>query len=142
MFKYYLTLVETKDWANKHLWIGCTKETAKHLMSRGPTNENTFYDSGALAKSRFEEKNEDIDPIEQDDSDSISNLIVEGWLPWDPEDILDIKRLVVNKMPVKQRYILESFLDGLNYTNINVTEKYWRYHFAKGVEFIKKELKL
>ena len=63
MFKYYLTLVETKDWANKHLWIGCTKETAKHLMSRGPTNENTFYDSGALAKSRFEEKNEDIDPI-------------------------------------------------------------------------------
>ena len=85
---------------------------------------------------------EDIDPIEQDDSDSISNLIVEGWLPWDPEDILDIKRLIVNKMPVKQRYILESFLDGLNYTNINVTEKYRRYHFVKGVEFIKKELKL
>ena len=64
---------------------------------------------------------EDVDPIEQDDSDSISNLVVEGWLPWDPEDILDIKRLIVNKMPVKQRYILESFLDGLNYTNINVT---------------------
>ena len=85
---------------------------------------------------------EDVDPIEQDDSDSISNLVVEDWLPWDPEDILDIKRLIVNKMPVKQRYILESFLDGLNYTNINVTEKYWRYHFAKGVEFIKKELKL
>jgi hypothetical protein len=27
-----------------------------------------------------------------------------------------------------------------NYHQINVTEKYWRYHFAKGVEFIKKEL--
>jgi hypothetical protein len=23
-----------------------------------------------------------------------------------------------------------------------VTEKYWRYHFNKGIEFIKKELKL
>jgi len=85
---------------------------------------------------------EDIDPIEQDDGDNISNLVIEGWLPWDPEDILDIKRLIVDKMPVKQQHILESFLDGLNYTDVGVTEKYWRYHFAKGVEFIKKELKL
>ena len=83
-----------------------------------------------------------IDPIEQDDSDNISNLIVEGWLPWDPEDILDIKRLIIEKMSVKQKYILESFLDGLNYVDIGVTEKYWRYHFTKGIEFIKKELKL
>jgi len=85
---------------------------------------------------------EDIDPIEQDESDSISNMVVEGWLPWDPEDILDIKRLIVDRMPAKQQYILESFLDGLSYTDLGVTEKYWRYHFAKGVEFIKKELKL
>lgn len=85
---------------------------------------------------------EDIDPIEQDESDSISNMVVEGWLPWDPEDILDIKRLIVDRMPAKQQYILESFLDGLSYTDLGVTEKYWRYHFAKGVDFIKKELKL
>jgi len=85
---------------------------------------------------------EDIDPIEQDESDSISNMVVEGWLPWDPEDVLDIKRLIVDRMPAKQQYILESFLDGLSYTDLGVTEKYWRYHFAKGVEFIKKELKL
>jgi hypothetical protein len=26
--------------------------------------------------------------------------------------------------------------------DICVTEKYWRYHFTKGVDFIKKELKL
>jgi hypothetical protein len=32
---------------------------------------------------------EDIDPIEQDDTDSISSHVIEGWLPWDPEDILD-----------------------------------------------------
>ena len=85
---------------------------------------------------------EDIDPIEQDESDSISNMVVEGWLPWDPEDVLDIKRLIVDRMPAKQQYILESFLDGLSYTDLGVTEKYWRYHFAKGFEFIKKELKL
>ena len=85
---------------------------------------------------------EDIDPIEQDESDSISNMVVEGWLPWDPEDVLDIKRLIVDRMPAKQQYILESFLDGLSYTDLGVTEKYWRYHFAKGVDFIKKELKL
>lgn len=85
---------------------------------------------------------EDIDPIEQDDSDSLSTLAVEGWLPWDPEDIVDIKRLVAEKMPKKQQFVILSFLDGLNYEDIGATEKYWRYHFDKGVEFIKKELKI
>jgi hypothetical protein len=85
---------------------------------------------------------EDIDPIEQDDSDSGSLQVIEGWLPWDPEDINDIRRLISKRMSKRQSFILESFLDGLSYTDINVTEKYWRYHFAKGVEFIKKELKL
>ena len=85
---------------------------------------------------------EDIDPIEQDDMDTISSQILEGWLPWDPEDIIDIKRLIAEKMPQKQQYVIEAFLDGLNYVDIGVTEKYWRYHFAKGVEFIKKELQL
>jgi hypothetical protein len=85
---------------------------------------------------------EDIDPIEQDDVDSVSLHIVEGWLPWDPEDIADIRRLIIEKMPVKQQFVVQAFLDGLNYTDILVTEKYWRYHFAKGIEFIKKELKL
>lgn len=74
--------------------------------------------------------------------DTVSSQIVEGWLPWDPEDIIDIKRLISEKMPQKQQYIIEAFLDGLNYVDLGVTEKYWRYHFIKGVEFIKKELKL
>jgi hypothetical protein len=85
---------------------------------------------------------EDIDPIEQDETDNVSSQIVEGWLPWDPEDIIDIRRLISDKMPQKQQFIIESFLDGLNYVDVSVTEKYWRYHFAKGIEFIKKELKL
>jgi hypothetical protein len=85
---------------------------------------------------------EDIDPIEQDDSDNFSLQLTEGWLPWDPEDIADIRRLILEKMPAKQQFIIVSFLDGMSYTDVNVTEKYWRWHFTKGIEFIKKELKL
>ena len=85
---------------------------------------------------------EDIDPIEQDDSDNISNHVIEGWQPWDQEDIDDIRRLIEDRMPPKQQFVIEGFLDGLTHIELGVTEKHWRYHFAKGVEFIKKELKL
>jgi hypothetical protein len=85
---------------------------------------------------------EDPDPIEQDDSENISLPISEGWLPWEPEDIQDIRKIIANHLPPKQQFILEAFLDGLNYSDVCVTEKYWRYHFAKGLELIKKELKL
>ena len=85
---------------------------------------------------------EDLDPIEQDESDNTATLVVEGWLPWDPEDIADIKRLIADRMPKRQKFIILSFLEGLTYEDLDVTEKYWRYHFNKGVEFIKKELKI
>jgi hypothetical protein len=45
-------------------------------------------------------------------------------------------------MPEKQRVVVEAFLEGKTHNEIDVTEKHWRWHFAKGVEFIKKELKL
>lgn len=85
---------------------------------------------------------EDPDPIEQDDSESVSLPAVEGWLMWDPEDISDVRKIIATRLPPKQQFILEAFLDGLNYHDVCVTEKYWRYHFAKGVEIIKKELKI
>jgi hypothetical protein len=85
---------------------------------------------------------EDIDPIEQDDSDNFLMQQNDGWLPWDPEDIADIRRLILEKMPTKQQFIIMSFLDGMSYTDVDVTEKYWRWHFNRGIEFIKKELKL
>jgi len=85
---------------------------------------------------------EELDPIEQDDNDGISTELVEAFLPWSAEDILDIKRLIADKMPAKERFVLEAFLEGLTHLEANVSEKYWRYHFLKGVEFIKKELKL
>ena len=85
---------------------------------------------------------EDIDPIEQDDAPDGYHPMQEGWLPWEPEDIADIRRLIAEKMSAKQQFIIDAFLDGLNYNDVGVTEKYWRYHFAKGIEFIKRELKL
>jgi hypothetical protein len=85
---------------------------------------------------------EDVDPIEQDDLESPNLLSTEGWLLWNQEDIADIRRLIADKMPVKQQFVIDAFLDGLNYSDVGVTEKYWRYHFSKGVDFIKKELKL
>jgi hypothetical protein len=45
-------------------------------------------------------------------------------------------------MTSAQREILLAFLEGKTHKEIGVTEKYWRWHFAKGVEFIKRELKI
>jgi len=85
---------------------------------------------------------EELDPLEQDDNEGVSTEMMEGYFPWTPEDMIDIRRLIAERMPPKQRFVLGSFLEGLNFNDIDVTEKYWRYHFTKGIEFIKKELKL
>jgi hypothetical protein len=85
---------------------------------------------------------EELDPIEQDDSDGISTEMIEAYFPWSPEDILDIRRLIDTRMQPKQHEVFTAFLEGLTHNDIMVSEKYWRYHFNKGVEFIKQELKL
>jgi hypothetical protein len=85
---------------------------------------------------------EELDPIEQDDNEGASMDLVEAHLPWSPEDMLDIQRLIYERMPAKQREVMNAFLEGLIHLDMGVTEKYWRYHFDKGVEFIKKELGL
>lgn len=87
---------------------------------------------------------EETDPIEQDESEGIASSIVEGngWLPWDMDDIGDIKRIISTKMPEKSKKVLDAFLQGLSYNDIGLTEKYWRYHFEAGIELIKKELKV
>jgi hypothetical protein len=85
---------------------------------------------------------EDPDPLEQDDVEGTSTQLIEGWLPWNPEDIIDIRYLIEYRMPVKSQEVLLAFLNGLSYNDIQVTEKYWRYHFVKGIEFLKKELKV
>jgi hypothetical protein len=85
---------------------------------------------------------EEPEMLEKDDAPDSQHILQEGWLPWTFEDMIDIKRLVEQHMEEKQREVMTAFLDGLTYSDIMVTEKYWRYHFAKGVEYIKKELGL
>ena len=85
---------------------------------------------------------EEPDPLEQEDTEGIMGTPAEGWLPWTHDDLIDIRNIIESKMLPKQRIVIEAFLLGQNCHDINVTEKYWRYHYQKGIEFIKKELKL
>jgi DNA-directed RNA polymerase specialized sigma24 family protein len=85
---------------------------------------------------------EELDPLEKDDNEGVSVELLEGHLPWTTEDVADIKKLINIMLPEKQQEILTAFLEGLTHQDIGVSEKYWRYHFAKGVDFIKQELKL
>jgi len=86
---------------------------------------------------------EEPDLLEQDDSDlDGSPHSPEGWLPWSTDDLMDIERIIATRLPKKQRFIVEAFLEGKSHSMLGVTEKYFRYHFAKAVGTIKKELKL
>lgn len=86
---------------------------------------------------------EEMDPIEQDDSEGAhQQSYPDGWLPWDIDDLLDIRRLVNDKMPRKQKEVLNAFLAGLSYEEIGVSEKHWRWHYDKAIEFIQRELKV
>jgi hypothetical protein len=83
---------------------------------------------------------EDPDPLEQDEIEGIAES--SGWLLWDSDDIADIKHIIDYRMCPKQKQIFNAFLLGLSYNDLNVSEKYWRYHFLQGIEFIKRELKI
>lgn len=83
---------------------------------------------------------EEPDLMEQEDSDNVHSAHADGWLPWSHDDLIDIRRVIESKMPEKQKEVLEAFLLGNTADDLGVTEKYWRYHFKKAVNFIKKEL--
>jgi hypothetical protein len=85
---------------------------------------------------------EEMDPLELDDIDAFAGHLDNGWLPWDLDDLIDIERIIEERMPEKQKFVIEAFLTGRTYLDMGVTEKYWRYHYDKAVEFIKEELKL
>ena len=82
---------------------------------------------------------EEMDPIEQDDFDGISQQS-EGWVSWNHDDLIDIRRIIDERMPIKQKQVIDAFLMGLNYEDVYMTEKYWRYHYEKAVQFIQEEL--
>lgn len=85
---------------------------------------------------------EEMDPLELDDIDAFAGVTDGGWLPWDLDDLIDIERIIEERMPEKPKQVIEAFLMGMTHLDIGVTEKYWRYHYDKAVEFIKEELKL
>jgi hypothetical protein len=81
-----------------------------------------------------------MDPIEQDDIEGITHHMSEGWVPWNVDDLIDIRRIIDDRMPSKQKQIINAFLKGMNFDDVGVTEKYWRYHYEKAIEFIQEEL--
>ena len=83
---------------------------------------------------------EEMDPIEQDDMEGVSHHMSEGWVPWNVDDLNDIRRIIDERMPNKQRQVINAFLKGMNFDDMGVTEKYWRYHYEKAIEFIQEEL--
>ena len=85
---------------------------------------------------------EEPDLLEQDDNEGITTETIEGYLLWTPEDIIDVHRLIDARLGECEREILSAFMEGFTYIDICVTEKYWRYHFNKGIEIIRKELGL
>lgn len=78
--------------------------------------------------------------MEQEDIEAVSGLHSDGWLPWTQDDMIDIRRIIESKMSDKQRDVIEAALSGYNAADLGVTEKYWRYHYRRAVEFIKKEM--
>lgn len=85
---------------------------------------------------------EEMDPLEADDIDSFSGHLDPGWVPWDVDDLIDIKRIIDERMLPKQKQVMDAILNGASYADIGVSEKYWRYHYEKAIDFIKKEMKL
>ncbi|CAB4196230.1 hypothetical protein UFOVP1640_70 [uncultured Caudovirales phage] len=85
---------------------------------------------------------EEVDPLELDDIQTPTSTVSnDGWLPWTNDDIMDIKK-IINKLPEKQRVVIEAFLAGQNNKDIRVSEKFFRYHLAKAIYIIKQELNI
>jgi hypothetical protein len=83
---------------------------------------------------------EEPDLMEQEDVEGIPGQASDGWLPWTHDDLIDVKRIMETKMPEKQREVLEAFLTGNNAADIEVTDKYWRYHLKRAIDLIKEEM--
>lgn len=83
---------------------------------------------------------EELDPLEQDDGEGVPSEMIDGYLIWTTDDISDVRNLIEFYLAEQERKILSAFIEGLTYQDMGVTEKYWRYHFAKGIEIIRKEL--
>lgn len=102
-------------------------------------NKITTYKKNCAAPRLSDEE---PDLMEQEDIEGVGGPHSEGWLPWTHDDLIDIRRIIDERMPVKQREVIEAALMGSNAADLGVTEKYWRYHYKRAVELIKKEMGL
>ena len=84
---------------------------------------------------------EEPDALEQEDSTS-EPTTGGGWAPWGPDTIQDVYNIISDKLSDTQREIVEAHLMGYNHKDLQVTEKYWRYHYGTAIKKIQKELKL
>jgi len=80
---------------------------------------------------------EEIDPLEIDDLDSLSYKL---HLESETDNLFDVIQIVDNKLEKHEKKVIEAFLSGKNNEDIGVTKKYWRYHFTKAIMLIKEEL--
>lgn len=84
---------------------------------------------------------EEPDPLEHEDTTAEPSA-GGGWAPWGPDTIQDVYNIVAERLNEKQREIIEAHLSGYNHHDLQVTEKYWRYHYAAAIQKIRKELKV
>lgn len=84
---------------------------------------------------------EEVDPMENDDP-AAEPIAAIHWAPWGPDTIQDVYNIISSKLTDQQREILEAHLQGNTYRDLEVTEKYWRYHWGQAVKRIRKELSL
>jgi hypothetical protein len=81
---------------------------------------------------------EEPDLMEQEDLEGLMNSSdLSGWTS---DDLIDIRRIIEKKMPEKQREVLEAYIMGYTAADLEVTEKYWRYHLKRAITLIKKEM--
>ena len=101
------------------------------------TNETNHVVNAA--KPRLSD--EELDLLELDEVDHGHLDTTEEWLPWGDEDLIDIYK-IIDKMSEQPKQIIEAFLEGKNFRDINVGEKYFFYWYNKAIAIIQKELKI
>lgn len=83
---------------------------------------------------------EEMDPMENDDPCIEPYAASQAVFDWSPDMIQDVYKVISERLSGKQREIIEAHLMGYNHKDLQVTEKYWRYHWGQAIKKIKKEL--
>lgn len=84
---------------------------------------------------------EEADPMESEEH-AVEPPSHSSWSPWNEDTLEDIARIINTKLSEPQKEIIEAHLKGYNHKDIEVTEKYWRYHYGQAIKRIREELEL